>query len=148
MTEHRVTRVEDVMSVDLVTATPHDDVTSALSKMADAHVRRLPVVEANGDGATLLGVITDRDVRLAANSPYLWGTSDQIAEELRGLRVADIMSADVAVVTPRVPLSEAAQIMIERRVGGLPVIEREPGRQRLVGIVTRTDCLAHLTRIL
>lgn len=132
------------MSRDLLTITPEEDVAVALARMNGASVRRLPVVTTHRDEVVVVGMISDRDVRLASNSPYLWGTSRQIVAELRGLRVADIMSAPVVTIVPTAPVAEAARLMVDHRIGGLPVVLHSGGQPCLVGLITRSDVLRYL----
>jgi acetoin utilization protein AcuB len=138
------TPIRDIMRADVVTVAPSDNVAVALARMAKHHVHSLPVTEEDERGELVLGIVTDRDIRLAANSPYLWGTSSEIVEELAGLRVTDVMSEAVVSVYPGTPVAEAARELLEREIGGLPVVELENGENYLVGVVTRTDLLRHL----
>ena len=138
------TLVRDIMSRDVVTVMPEDDLATALARMTDAAVRRLPVVEEHKDEVVVVGIVSDRDVRLATNSPYVFGDTADVVAQLRALKVRTIMSSDVATVVPTAMVVEAARIMLERRVGGLPVVLFSSGRPCLVGIVTRGDILAHL----
>jgi CBS domain-containing protein len=141
------TVVRDVMSTALITVAPTDDLSVALARMSQHRVRRLPVVEQLRGDAVVVGMISDRDIRLAANSPFLWGTTEDIVDELRQLRVADVMAQPVATVFPDAPVTAAAKLMIDHAIGGLPVVRQIEGRPCLVGVVTRTDLLAHLIRL-
>lgn len=145
------TRVRDVMTTELVTVTPSYDLGLALALMYEYDVRRLPVVEDDDEGHIhLVGIITDRDVRLAVDSPYLHRAEDDrdALEHLREIIVADAMSSEPVLIGPDATVAEAAQRMLDERVGGLPVVARdEQGRLRLSGIVTRSDLLAHLIRL-
>ena len=132
------------MSRDILTITSEDDVAQALARMNGAGIRRLPVVSTRRSEVVVVGMISDRDVRLASNSPYLWGTTQQIIAELRGLRVADIMSSPVITIVPTAPIAEAARLMFKHRIGGLPVVLHSGGRPCLVGLVTRSDILSYL----
>jgi len=136
--------VRDIMSRDVVTVSAKDDLATVLARMTDAAVRRLPVVEQRKDEVVIVGIVSDRDVRLASKSPYVFGDSEDVVAQLRALKVSTIMSTDVATVVPTATVVEAARIMLERRVGGLPVALFSSGRPCLVGIVTRGDILAHL----
>lgn len=138
------TLVREIMSRDVVTVVPDDDLATALARMTDAAVRRLPVVEQHKDEVVVVGIVSDRDVRLATNSPYVFGNTGDVVTQLRALKVRTIMSTDVATVVPTATVVEAARIMLERRVGGLPVVLFSAGQPCLVGVVTRGDILAHL----
>jgi acetoin utilization protein AcuB len=139
--------VRDLMSTDLITVAPNDDLGQALRKMSSANVRRLPVIQSEQGDPVVVGILTDRDLRIAANSPYLYGSWEVVIEQLGDLTVADVMSERLVTIGPDGSPASAAQRMIEARVGGLPVVEQEHDRLYLVGIITRTDLLAHLVRL-
>jgi CBS domain-containing protein len=134
------------MSTDLVTIAPDDNLALALSRMSGALVRRLPVIETVDGDPVVIGIVTDRDLRLAAHVPHLGEDWEQVVDQLRGLTVADAMSGQPLTIDPDSTLAAAAQQMIDAHIGGLPVAEREHGHPYLVGIVTRTDLLAYLVR--
>ncbi len=141
--------VRDVMTTGIITIAPEEDLGEAMAQMAEASARHLPVVrEQSGRGEVeLVGIISDRDLRLASNSPYLWGTSAQIVEALRGLRVADVMTEDPVTVFPTATLGEAARLMLEQGVGALPVVEQDLGHSFLVGIISQADLLQYVVDI-
>ncbi|HBY93429.1 MAG: CBS domain-containing protein [Ardenticatenaceae bacterium] len=133
--------VRDIMSTDLVTVTPDESLAEALLRMRRHDVRRLPVVDETG----LVGIITDRDLRLAADSPFLDETPSEAFHQLEQHRVEDIMTTSVTTIEPEAPIVEAAKLIRVAHVGGLPVVDEN---DRLVGIVTRTDLVDHLIRLL
>ena len=108
------------MSKDPVTVTAEDLLIQARLKMQRGGFRRLPVVS---DGQ-LVGIITDRDTREHAG--YLDRTEVKAA-----------MSKKPITVTPATTLETAAQILLKRKIGGLPVVENG----RLVGMITTSDVL-------
>ena len=108
------------MSKDPVTVTAEDLLIQARLKMQRGGFRRLPVVS---DGQ-LVGIITDRDTREHAG--YLDRTEVKAA-----------MSKKPITVTPATTLETAAQILLKRKIGGLPVMENG----RLVGVITTSDIL-------
>jgi CBS domain-containing protein len=135
-------RVKDVMSRLVVTIAGSDSCHEALRRMHQARVRHLPVVEGTGD---LVGMITDRDLRHHLFTPKVYRDLGVISVVtlLGGVAVRDVMSAPVVSVQADVELAEAAQRMLEDRVGSLPVVD---GR-RLVGMLTETDLLRQLCRV-
>lgn len=135
------TLVRDVMSTDLVTITPDESLAEALVRMRKNDVRRLLVIDESG----LVGIVTDRDLRLAADSPFLDETPTEAFQKLSTHRVDDIMTTSLTTIEPDAPIVEAAKLMRVARVGGLPVVD---DNDRLVGIVTRTDLVDHLIRLL
>ena len=108
------------MSKDPVTVTAEDLLIQARLKMQRGGFRRLPVVS---DGQ-LVGIITDRDTREHAG--YLDRTEVKAA-----------MSKKPVTVTPATTLETAAQLLLKRKIGGLPVMENG----RLVGMITTSDVL-------
>ena len=109
--------------------------------MHRARVRHLPVVDAMGD---LIGVVTDRDLRHHLFEPSVLKTVGTIAVDilLKAVPVSDIMSSPVLSVESDDEVVEAARIMLEDKVGSLPVLEND----RVVGIVTETDVLRQICR--
>lgn len=134
------TLVRDVMSKRPITIDPEAPLATAIAVMQEKAIRHLPVVD---DGGRLIGIITDRDLRSAALSPTLVEflpsglrrAVEGAAGMLEELRVKDAMTWAVVTTRPEAPLSEAAALMFESRVGSLPV--RDDGK--LVGIVTERD---------
>lgn len=107
-------------------------VDDALRLMRDKNVRRLPVVDSSG---SLVGIVSDKDLYLASPSPATSLDIFELRYLLSRLHVEKIMSTPVITVTPKTPLEEAARIMADKKIGGLPVIERD----NLVGIITESD---------
>lgn len=133
--------VRDIMSTDLVAIAPDDTLAEALLQMRRHNVRRLLVTDETG----LVGIVTDRDLRLAADSPFLDETPAEAFKKLEQHRVEEIMTTSLTTIEPDAPIVEAAKLMRVAHVGGLPVVDEN---DRLVGIVTRTDLVDHLIRLL
>ena len=124
--------VRERMSTRPVTVTASTPVTEALRTMRHGHVRRLPVLD---DQGKMVGIVSEKDLIYAAPS---LGTSMSIYEVhyyISRLLVSDLMTKDVISVAPDTPLEEAARIMADNKLGGLPVLEGGD----LVGIITETD---------
>jgi acetoin utilization protein AcuB len=111
-------------------------VLEARALMLKKGIRHLLVVE---DGR-IYGMVTDRDIRLNLPSPATSLTVWEVNYLLARLTVAEVMTKSVIVVDPERDAREAARIMIDHKIGALPVMEGE----RLVGIVTETDLLRAL----
>lgn len=124
-------RVRDLMTTAPITVTPSTTVVEAKALMARCHIRHLLVVE---DGR-LLGILTDRDIRLNLASPATSLSVWELNYLLARLTVDQIMTKAVITVDPQADARSAARLMLEHKIGGLPVVD---GR-RLVGIVTETD---------
>jgi CBS domain-containing protein len=126
-------RVDDLMTRALITVTPSTPVLEARALMTQRHVRHLLVVE-NG---LLAGIITDRDIRLNLPSPATSLSVWEMNYLLAQLTVDKVMTRSVITVDSGHDAREVARIMVDRRIGALPVMD---GR-RPIGIVTETDML-------
>jgi acetoin utilization protein AcuB len=121
------------MSGAPITVTSDTPVFEARQLMLKERIRHLIVV----DGHRLMGIVTDRDIRLnlpsQATSLSVWEVNYLLAR----LTVGKVMSKTVITVGPEREAHEAAQILLEHKIGALPVVEKE----RVIGIVTETDIL-------
>ncbi|MBN1967047.1 MAG: CBS domain-containing protein [Anaerolineae bacterium] len=133
--------VRDVMTPDPVTLKPGDSLSTAKARMKSVRCRRLPIVDEAGN---LCGIITDRDLRLAENSPLIMRERWQDDLLIEHTTVDACMTSDPISITPDAPLERAIEIMLAQRISGLPVVEET----RLVGIITVTDLLQALARLL
>jgi len=124
--------VRERMSTKPVTITADMSITEALRVMRQNQVRRLPVLD-NED--RMVGIVSEKDLLYASPSPATSLSIYEMHYLLSRLRVTELMTADVVTVTPDTPLEEAARIMADNKIGGLPVMEGG----RLVGIITETD---------
>ncbi|MGC8873339.1 MAG: CBS and ACT domain-containing protein [Chloroflexia bacterium] len=124
--------VKERMSTHPITIEPDTSVTEALSFMRQNRVRRLPVVDRHGN---LLGIVSEKDLLYASPSPATSLSVYEIGYLLSKLKVKEIMTREVITVCPDCPIEEAARIMVDHKIGGLPVVEDG----RLVGIITETD---------
>ena len=124
-------RVRDRMTTPVVTISPQTNLVNAYSLMKERHIRRLPVIEEG----RLVGIVTRGDLRaaLAAHAEDL--DVFRIAFHLDQLAVSQAMTREVITITPQATLAEAARLMIEHEIGGLPVVEGD----QLVGILTEAD---------
>jgi acetoin utilization protein AcuB len=124
--------VRERMSSKPVTITADVAITEALRVMRDSQVRRLPVLDENGE---LVGIVSEKDLLYASPSPATSLSIYEMHYLLARLRVAELMTRDLITVTPDTPLEEAARIMADHKIGGLPVVQEG----KLVGIITETD---------
>ena len=135
-----IATVEQVMTRAPATVSPGDPIRAAIDRMRERKCRRLPVVE-NGE---VVGIVTDRDLRRATNSPLVLRERWYDEFMLDHVQVRGCMTQSPVTVSPQTTVVEAAKIMRDRKFGGLPVVR---GRE-LVGIVTETDLLNYLIRLL
>jgi CBS domain-containing protein len=133
--------VRQLMSRNVVTVGPSDSCLEAVARMHRARVRHLPVVDAMGD---LIGVVTDRDLRHHLFGPRVLKEVGTIAVDLllKAVSVSDVMSSPVLSAESDDDVVEVARIMLEDKVGSLPVVESG----RVIGIVTETDILRQICR--
>jgi acetoin utilization protein AcuB len=129
-------RVNDLMSDTLEVVSPDAHLHDVLTTMNRAGYRHLPVVEND----MLVGIITDRDVRLAVNSPVV-GTEIALIREsvLDGVRVDDCMTPDPQCVSSSTPLHEVAELLSLNKFGAMPVVDEG----KLVGMISYIDFLKH-----
>lgn len=125
-------KVFDVMSKDPLTVSPSDTVGKAEELMYENHYRQLPVVE----NKQLIGIVSDRDIRSFLAQPS-FVEPEKRARALR-TKVNEIMTAKPLTVSPEDDLREAVELLIEEKIGGIPVVDETEG---LVGIVTYVDVL-------
>ena len=117
--------VDSVMTRSVVTTEPSRTLHAAAHLMRAGRFRHLPVVR----GGRLIGIISDRDVQLETSRS-----------------VGDVMHAPVVTVTPDTPIEVAASLLIDNKIGALPVVD--DGTDALVGIVSQTDLFGALARLL
>lgn len=125
--------VEDVMTRSVVTLTPGETLRDTLDLLRSHRVRHLPVV----DDSKVVGIVTDRDVKRATPSVLSGVDRDEYDRVLTTTKVAQFMTREPMSVTPKTRLKPAIEILLERKVGALLVVEDA----HLVGILTETDIL-------
>lgn len=133
--------VKDRMTAKPFIIAPDTSVAEALSLMRQNSVRRLPVVDKKGH---LVGIVSEKDLLYASPSPATSLSVYEIGYLLSKLKVEEIMTKKVITVVPMAPIEEAARIMVDNKIGGLPVMEGE----RLVGIITETDVFKTILEML
>ena len=125
--------VQDLMTTDPITTGPQTPVLEARQLMIDKRIRHLLIVE----GPKLLGIVTDRDIRLNLPSPATSLSVWEINYLMARLTVESVMTTSVVIVGPQRDARAAAQLMLDNKIGALPVLD---GGQ-LLGIITETDLL-------
>lgn len=124
--------VRDYMSQPPIVISPNTPISDALKMMRERRIRRLPVVNPAG---RLIGIVSDKDLLHAEPSPATSLSIWEITYLLGRITVEQVMTRDVLTVDPTTPLEDAAQIMVDRKIGGLPVVETD----QVLGIITETD---------
>lgn len=129
----RSTQVRHRMSLSPITINSSAALEDAIRLLVKHNIRELPVVE----HGKLIGIVTDRDIRQVSPSYPVFRDEHAIRDYLKNLKVSCAMSPDPLVVSPATDLIEAANLMIQYRIGSLPVVDGS----RLVGIISVTDLL-------
>ncbi|MCX5891955.1 MAG: CBS domain-containing protein, partial [Deltaproteobacteria bacterium] len=125
--------VKEVMVKEVATLDVNDELSLANDIMRLGRIRHLPVV----DGARLAGIISERDLFRSSLAQAL-GYGGQASRDLmKTLRIKDIMVKEVATISPDAKLCEAVRLMMDKKIGCLPVVENG----HLVGLITETDIM-------
>jgi len=124
--------VRDWMTPKPITVRDDASLPDAHQLMADYTVRRLPVVDGKGK---LVGIIARSDVREAEPSDATTLSIYELNYLLAKLKIEKVMTRDVITVTPETTIAETAKLMLDHKVGGIPVVDGE----FLVGIITESD---------
>ena len=124
--------VRERMSQPVITIQPEMPIMDAHALMQKEHIRRLPVTDR---WKHLIGIVSEKDLLHAepsdATSLDVW----EVHYLLGKITVAEVMTHDVITITEDTPIEEAARIMADNKIGGLPVLREG----KLVGIITETD---------
>ena len=132
-------KVREWMSSPVETIHPETPISDAHQLMKEKSIRRLPVVDKHGK---LVGIITKGDVREASPSDattlsiwelnYLWAK----------LTSEKVMTKDPITINPDAPIIDATEIMLDKKVSGVPVVENG----NLIGIITESDVFRMLVK--
>jgi acetoin utilization protein AcuB len=125
-------RVLDVMTKDPLTVMPSETIGQADELMSENRFRQIPVVK----DKELVGILTDRDIRSFLSGSLLESTD--IREKSLNTKVSEIMTTEPITLSPDDDLQEAVELLIDEKIGGIPVVDDAEG---LVGIVTYVDVL-------
>jgi acetoin utilization protein AcuB len=128
--------VSDLMTLDPQSVTLETTLRHIMELMKREGCRQLPVL----DNGKLVGIVTDRDIRLVMNSPVILHGRWQDEELMDKVTAESCMTPNPISVSPDTPAYRAAEMLSIYKFGALPVVEDE----RLVGIVTVTDFLDYL----
>ena len=130
--------VRELMTGAPITVSPETPVFEARQTMLKERIRHLLVTEAG----RLVGIITDRDIRLnlpsQATSLSMWEVNYLLAR----LKVGKVITRSVIIIGPDQDAAAAARLMLEHKIGALPVLDGD----HLVGILTETDVLRAFAR--
>ena len=123
--------VRSWMTEKVITITPETTLPEAQRIMLEHKIRRLPVVKSD----KLVGIVTLGDIREAKPSDATTLSIYELNYLMDRLTVKDFMTPNPITVPPDATIGEAARLMVEHKIGTLPVVEKD----KLVGIITETD---------
>jgi acetoin utilization protein AcuB len=119
------------MSHPVITVSPDTPIMDALRLMESEHIRRAPVVK---DGK-LVGIVAQKDLLNASPSPVTSLSVWEIHDLVSKITVKRVMTPKVITIQEDTPLEEAARLMADHKIGGLPVLHGD----KIIGIITETD---------
>jgi acetoin utilization protein AcuB len=128
--------VIDIMTSNPQTVTPDTVLLEILATMSSNDLRHVPVV----DKGKLVGIISDRDLRLSMNSILSDGNMSNHFKWLEQFVAKQCMTENPIVVAPDTSIYKAAALLFDHKISALPVVDEG----RLIGIVTVTDLLGYL----
>ena len=126
-------KVRKIMVTEVVTLHVEEELSLASDIMNLARIRHLPIVE----GERLVGIISQRDLFKASLASVMGYDYAETRDHLKSVAIREAMVKEVIVVDPDTEIQEAGRIMLEKKIGCLPVVRDK----RLVGMVTETDIL-------
>ena len=132
-------KVRDIMVKEVATLDVNDELSLANDIMRLGRIRHLPVVE----GQRLVGIISERDLFRSSLAQALGYETKATRDLMKTLRIKDIMVPAVVTVTPDMAICDAVRLMVDQKIGCLPVAENEG----LVGLITETDILLDYLKI-
>jgi len=132
--------VRDLMQSDVVTLEASDSLDLADDIMRLGRIRHMPVVS----GGRLVGLVSQRDLFRASVSSVLQLRREAEREWLAKIPVQGVMTTHLFTIGPEAPVRDAIELMVDKRIGCLPVVEDGT----LVGLLGESDCLRYLARLL
>ncbi len=135
MLRRKAMKVKDIMARDVATLDLNDELSLADDIMKLGRIRHLPVV----DEGRLVGIISQRDLFKASLASAMGFGEKAKREFMKTVAVKEVMVDEVVTISPEASIEEAGWMMLEMKIGCLPVIKGD----NLVGLITETDILRH-----
>ena len=132
--------VGERMSRPVISVTPDTPINDALAMFRKEHIRRAPVMK----DAKLVGIVSERDLLNASPSPVTTLSIWEMNYLISKVKIKDVMTKKVITVEQDTPIEEAARIMADKKIGGVPVISGG----NVVGIITETDLFKILLELM
>ncbi|HLO18858.1 MAG TPA: CBS and ACT domain-containing protein [Anaerolineales bacterium] len=123
--------VGERMSRPVISVSPDEPINDVLIMFRKEHIRRAPVMK----GGKLVGIVSERDLLNASPSSVTTLSIWEMNYLISKVTIKDVMTKKVITVDRDTPIEEAARIMADQKIGGLPVVSSG----RVVGIITETD---------
>lgn len=127
-----VRTIAELMTREVVTLSPDQMLSDVVDLMRRGKIHHLPVMQ----DSKVVGIVTDRDVKRALPSVFS-GNQEEYEQVLNNTRVEQVMTRDPFTVGPADPIKEVLKVMVDRKFGAIPIVDRG----KLVGIVTDIDFL-------
>jgi acetoin utilization protein AcuB len=132
--------VGERMSRPVISVSPETPINEALAMFRTEHIRRAPVMKEG----KLLGIISERDLLNASPSSATTLSVWELNYLISKVKVKEVMTKKVITVDVDTPIEEAARIMADKKIGGLPVVNAG----KVVGMITETDLFKILLELM
>jgi len=132
--------VGERMSHPVISVSPDDPINDVLAMFRNEHIRRAPVIKEG----KLLGIVSERDLLNASPSSATTLSVWELHYLISKVKVKDVMTKKVITVDADTPIEEAARVMADKKIGGLPVISSG----KVVGMITETDLFKILLELM
>jgi CBS-domain-containing membrane protein len=129
-------RAAEIMTEDPITLDIKGQVQNAIQILQTLEIRHLPIVTNEGK---LVGMVSDRDLRNASVPYTMYDRLRGASRDMLAQPISEVMSSDVASVGPEADVQEIIDLLLELKVGALPVVDNET--EELLGIVSYVDVL-------
>jgi len=134
-TRRKAMKVKDIMVKDVATLRLNDELSLADDIMQLGRIRHLPVVEEG----RLVGIISQRDLFKASLASAMGYGEKAKRAFMKTVAVKEVMVNEVITISPESSIEEAGKVMLEKKIGCLPVVEEG----NLIGLITETDILRY-----
>lgn len=135
-------KAQDLMTRNPVTVPPGASVAEAFDLMSELDIRHVPVVEAG----ELVGMLSDRDLARFDIARLLTVEGPEAFRRELATPVVKVMSSDVIFVNPETELSEVVELLVEHKIGAVPVVKTDT--REIVGIISYIDVLRGIQDLL
>jgi len=133
-------KIRQIMHTDVVALQADEPLAHAVEATASERIRHLPILQ----GERLVGMVSVTDIKHATPSPLVEGNEEEYRKILNETRVSRIMRRAPITTRPEASLAEVVRLMVDNKVGALPVLEGG----KLVGIVSELDILRAFLTVL